>query len=551
MPTNSLLINYNDCPSSLDSLIPDNGLANLAGNLMAHGHKTQILDYSTVQTLRDFRPKNISQSLKLAFFRYKIETFLFGKMSKSTYNTFRKIDDHIQGCRDKKIKEVIKEISAKIASEKIDFIAFKLWSGEGFLGSCKIAQELKKRYQDLKIFAGGPHVEVFDKRIFSHTGVFDILCQCEGEETIVYLAEFMEGKRNLKSIPNIIYKESGGTVSTPIKFIDDLNSLADPCYDESVYPAMKGNEKIKIIMLEESRGCPYLCNFCIHKIISGNRWRLRDVNKIISTIKKLCTQLNITTFRFAGSNTPYSLRKKLAKQLISLDMRIKYIGFADTRQPEQEDYNLLKKSGCVSLFFGVESADPYLLTHIINKKSDPAWIRNSLKSAREAGILTAASIIVPCPGETKESIKKTVDLLTETKPYGVSVYPGICYPKTKWFLESKKFGFELSDNVEEKMMTYTIKFTMPPPMLSHFPFKIDGKNFYAIIDEIFKTSKQLEKRGITTTLNDSLLLMAHVLKLNPKEIKELNQKSIIIGECKKLQKKVSLFNARVKLTNRA
>lgn len=547
MATKSLLINYNDCPSSLDSFIPDNGLANLAGSLISKGNKTEIFDYSTAQTLKDFRPKEIRKKLKKAFLRYKLETLLFGKMSKGAYNVFREIDLDIQSLRNKKIAAIVEEISKKIDLEKLDFIAFKLWSGEGFLGSIKIAQQLKNMHPQIKIFAGGPHAEVFGERIFAYTNAFDVLCQGEGEEVITQLSEYAEGKSELNTISNIIYREKDKIIATPIKFIENLDSIADPIYDKTVYRAMEGNEKLKIVMLEESRGCPYSCNFCIHRIKSGDRWRIRNVDNVINTIRRLSTDANTKAFRLSGSNTPHFFRKQFAECLIKNAIDIQYIGFADTRQPQQEDYALLKKSGCVSLFFGIETADPYLLEHIINKKTDPEWIKDSLIKAREAGILTSASIIVPCPGETEESLKKTIALLAYAKPYGVSVYPGICYPKTKWFLESKKFGFELLPDVEDRMMTYTIKFTMPPPLLAPLPFKVDGKDFHTMIDEVIKASHAIEKKGITTGLNDSLLFVGHVLHMSPKEVKQLNQTSIILGEYEKLQGKISAFNDNVRL----
>lgn len=542
MPTKSILINFNDCPSSIDSLMPDNGLANLAGSLMRKGHTTWVYDYSTLQTILEYRPQEIRQRLKRAFLRYKIETILFKKMSEKLYAEFRAIEDLIQVFRDKKIASVVSELREKIVKENIDFIGFKLWSGEGFVGSVKIAQGLKAVFPQLKIFAGGPHIEVFGERVFRYTDAFNVFCEGEGEEVIWLLAEYAEGKRQLKDIPNILYKEGELVAATNRQFISDLGSFAEPVYDPSVYPAMRGDGKIKIIMLEESRGCPYQCSFCIHRIKSGNAWRIMPVDQIIHTIQNISRQTGTHTFRFSGSNTPCFLRKQIAQRLLETNTKIEYVGFADTRQPEEEDYALLRKAGCVSLFFGVESADPYILEHMMNKKSDPERIRKNLISAREAGILTAASIIVPCPQASRESIDQTVRLIIETKPAGVSVCPAVCYPKTKWFLEAEKYGFKLDENVEEKMMTYTIKFTMPPAMLSPFPFTLDGKDFHAMMNEVIMVSNELERKGVTVNLNDSLLFVAHVLRLSPSQVKHLNQRAMILGEQKTLSRAIREFN---------
>jgi hypothetical protein len=45
--TKSILINYNGYPSSPMNLMPDNGLANLAGTLISNGHQAIILGYVT------------------------------------------------------------------------------------------------------------------------------------------------------------------------------------------------------------------------------------------------------------------------------------------------------------------------------------------------------------------------------------------------------------------------------------------------------------------------------------------------------------------------
>src|ERR1035437_7704953 len=47
-----LLVNYAGYPYAPNSLMPDNGLANLAGALLAAGREVEIFDYGTVSTLR-------------------------------------------------------------------------------------------------------------------------------------------------------------------------------------------------------------------------------------------------------------------------------------------------------------------------------------------------------------------------------------------------------------------------------------------------------------------------------------------------------------------
>ena len=59
-----LLVSYAGYPCTPSSLIPDNGLASLAGALIESGHEVRVLDFSTVNTLRRlFPPRCVASSV--------------------------------------------------------------------------------------------------------------------------------------------------------------------------------------------------------------------------------------------------------------------------------------------------------------------------------------------------------------------------------------------------------------------------------------------------------------------------------------------------------
>ena len=57
-----LLVSYAGYPYTPSSLMPDNGLASLAGSLIQAGHEVKILDYGTLDTVRRLIPKDISKN---------------------------------------------------------------------------------------------------------------------------------------------------------------------------------------------------------------------------------------------------------------------------------------------------------------------------------------------------------------------------------------------------------------------------------------------------------------------------------------------------------
>ncbi len=303
MSTKSILINFNGYPSTLDSLTPDNGLASLAGSLINNGHQTLIMDFSNVSIIRRLVPDDISQKLSEVYEDIISETRSKGQLSKPVINQLLLLDKELEKHKEAQLIEIADEIVEKAKCISADFIGFKLWTGEGFEGSVKIASRIKEKLKGIKIFAGGPHVDWFMGNIFDYTDVFDILAYGEGEETILSLANYVDGKINLSDIPNIIYKKNGIIRVSDLKRINNLNLLPEPIYDNNVYPAMSGDEKIKFIMIDESRGCPNKCYFCIHPRKSGSRWRKRDPIKVVELMKKLKKTLGVPVLRLSGSNT--------------------------------------------------------------------------------------------------------------------------------------------------------------------------------------------------------------------------------------------------------
>ena len=89
----------------------------------------------------------------------------------------------------------------------------------------------------------------------------------------------------------------------------------------------------------------------------------------------------------------------------------------------------MKDSGCFMLSFGVESLEQRVLDKV-NKKVKVSQIEKAIRLSREAGIEVMAHIIVGLPGQTEESVKKTVEKLIKMDTSYIQVYCAVPYPKT-------------------------------------------------------------------------------------------------------------------------
>lgn len=494
MPTNSILVNFNGSLSSIDSLMPDNGLANLAGSLLNDGHETLILDFCTVDIIKRMFPDRIRKELDDIYESLMIDMKSGRELGKEAVENLTRLDKELEENKQAQVVSITNEIFEKACRIGADFIGFKLWTGDGFSYSVKIAEEIKKRIPHVKLFAGGPHVDCFMENILDYTDVFDALAYGEGEETIKLLADYAIGKTELSDIPNIIYKKDGRTNVTQQKRISQLDLLPDPVYDDRIYPTMSGDQKIKFIMIDESRGCPYACYFCIHPKKSGSKWRKRNPFKTVDLIEKLSHQLNTNAFRLAGSNTPVDLMNDLASELIKRQSNIGYAAFGHVR--EGENYELLQKSGCLSLLFGVESGSQFILDKDINKKVKVNQIKSALNGCKQAEILTVASIVVPCPHDNADTIKETLNLLTETKPDSVTMQLPFLIPGAYWYENRKDFSFEIHDDFLQKLMTYHVKLLLPPILWEPLPYTMGNMEQHQSVMLAQNLAGELEKNGM-------------------------------------------------------
>ena len=541
MATKSLLISYAGYPFAPNSFIPDNGLANLASSLINAGHATKILDFNTPDLVERLYPTRLSQSVAPI-----MENLINGhapsvKEIAKLWLTDKKLNRH----RKTEASLIGKELVEIVMKGKIDFVGLKLWHGDGFTGSLRIARELKRVKPELFVFGGGPHVDVFREYVYTATRDFDALVYGEGEETIVMLAEYAKGKRKLQEIPNLIFKSGGGTIVTPMKRIENLDALPYPVYDEDVYPAMKENQKIKMIVLDESRGCNNSCYFCIHPLKSGNL-RVKTAKRVVDEMAEIKKKYGIGVFRYAGSNTPLKLTNEIASEILERNLKVEYTTFGHVRGITPGIFRLLKSSGCFGIFFGVESGSQRILDKSINKGVRVEQVRKAIEYAKDAGLFTAASIIFPCPGETEETQKETINLLSETMPDSAPIQFPVIAPGTEWFKNPGRFGFEFNEKAFlKKTMGYKIKLSFPPRFWKPFPYKINGKNYRQYAEELEKFIERVESIGIRTGISDEIALLAKYAHISPCEYRDQNRANFLTGNFESIHRQVSKINKNV------
>ncbi len=537
-----ILITYSGYPYTPSSMMPDNGLANLAGALIKNGHDVLILDYCMADIVKRLMPQNIKDDLT------KLLPLLKDAKDHKLFDEFKTISAGMEAHREKEVHKIYKEIEEQIVLRKADFIGFKLWMGDGFTDTIRIAELIKKDHPEIKIYAGGPQGQMYKETIYNKTNVFDAICYGEGEEIISRLADHSLKKTDLKDISNIIYRDNGKIITNPLKRIEELDNIAYPVYDADVYPACGSNDKIKIFSLDASRGCPNNCAFCVHSSISGQKIRNKSVDRIFNEIKFIKQKHHSKAFRFSGSYTPTKILLDLSRLLIKEKVDIIYTAFSTLQDMDAQNIPILKSAGLCALYVGIESADERILKDDFEKRFNPDSARATIKNLIDAGIFMIASFIYPAPSEDAESTNKTKNYILElfSDPQRTSVtihHPGLL-PLGKWAEHPEKYGFEINNMEEYKNigMTYNIKQYLPHYLWEKLPFKLYGKDHSEILLESGKFMKEIESHGVLTMLLDEAVLMAHFNNQKPMDFKNQMKNIFFTGDYETLHNTVTEIN---------
>ncbi|MCM8805800.1 MAG: radical SAM protein [Candidatus Omnitrophica bacterium] len=541
MGTNWLLVSIAGMPKIFSDFIPDNGLAILAACLKKNGHYVKILDYNTADTLQKiFDGRGLSDIRRIA------EKVFIEKRKPSIPDIFKLkvISSRIEKQKQVVFDRITDDICEKVKQNSIDAVGIKLWAGDGFNYSLLLARKLKERFPDIKVFGGGPQVDIFQEEIFKITDDFDALCFGDGEETIVLLAESVSGKISLKEIPNIIFKNNGSIIKNNKKFVEDMENLPFPEYSQDIYEGIES--KIRMFVLDESRGCNNHCAFCIHPVKSG-KVRKKTPERIMKEIEYSIENSRVNLFRYAGSSTPADILEGTAKKIIEKNLKIAYTCFGHFEALAETDFQLVRSSGCMSIFFGLESGSPEILSRAMHKRNCLSIAESVIRNCKKAGIFTVCSVIYPAPFENRKTRKETMDFLLKTRPDSVLVqFPGL-YPQTVWGRNPAKFNFTLeTDNYARDVMTYQIKQFFPPRYWKSLPYRINGMSFKEYARETEEFQKELAISGITTFVSDEAYLLSKAAGFkHPEEFVNKNRYFLFAGLAEEIKKEIETINNNI------
>lgn len=174
-------------------------------------------------------------------------------------------------------------------------------------------------------------------------------------------------------------------------------------------------------------GCPYQCSYCIAEKID---FKYRPLENILVELEKLDTLgIKEIFFKDFTFGIPNDVMKEMCKEMILRFPNLSWVCASRVNVLDEEMLKLMKKAGCHTIQFGVESASQHILDSN-NKKVRVEEIIRMFELCESLGIKTLAHFILGLPGETEDSLKETVKLAKKIKCNYASFNAAIPIPGT-------------------------------------------------------------------------------------------------------------------------
>jgi anaerobic magnesium-protoporphyrin IX monomethyl ester cyclase len=311
--------------------------------------------------------------------------------------------EDLQLCRSpiRRIRQTLKKLKPHVVGVTSFSINLPLAS--------KILQAVKRRHPETATFWGGPHVSFDDLDILKHHPWVDGVVRGEGEETLVEAVDRLGRGKDFGGVPGLTWKGVGGNLhrNPPRPFRQDLDLLPRPAWHLlrlSQYRAFGDGASVLT-----SRGCPHRCVFCVGRKMIGARGRFRIPSAVVDEMEAL-VNLGFRRIRIEDDLFTYRRDRALAicRELGRRGLSVRWRAYARVDTVDSELLKCMRKTGCERLLFGAESGSRKILDRV-RKGITPQQTRQAVEMARREGIGVLASFVLGLPGETRETLRQTLE----------------------------------------------------------------------------------------------------------------------------------------------
>ena len=380
-------------------------------------------------------------------------------------------------------------------------------STPSFASDVKVAQAIRDASPTIKIGFVGAKVAVQPEESLIKGACIDFVARNEFDFTIKEIAE----GRSFADVDGISYRDPGGAIIHNVDrvILEDMDSLP---FVTDVYKRDLHLEDYFIgyllhpyLSLYTGRGCKSRCTFCLWpQTVGGHRYRTRSPAHVAEEIKlgmRLFPQVREFFFDDDTFTDDLPRAEAIARELGKLG--VTWSCNAKANVP-RSTLKILRENGLRLLLVGYESGNQQILYNI--KKGMRIDVAEQFtKDCHDLGIKIHGTFILGLPGETKDTIKETINFATKINPHTIQVSLAAPYPGTFLHKQALENGWLDADNAELIDETGVQMAPLHYPHLSHTEIFDNVETFYrrfyfrapkiaSIVGEMVRSPQMMKRR---------------------------------------------------------
>ena len=266
----------------------------------------------------------------------------------------------------------------------------------------------------------------------------DVICRYEGELVLSEVISLFKQNKNWKKAKGLWYKKDNKIIKNTLQPLADINNIIP---DYSLYDIVRFNRPIggkvrQTIQFETYRGCPYSCTFCnspMTRQLDKNYLRRKTIEQVEKELDYYTEKFN-PGYWFIIDDSFLARPKKEIFELCELFQKYRTPWWCNTRLEniDEDILNAMKNGYNDRIQFGIECGDEKYRRDVLLRNVDNSTYLEKAKILNKSNIPYGLNAIIGLPGETKEMVFKTVDLIRQIKGYdGIGVSAFIPYHGTK------------------------------------------------------------------------------------------------------------------------
>ena len=285
-----------------------------------------------------------------------------------------------------------------------------------FHDSVRIAKMAKEILPGIRSVFGGSHISALREKILEDYPDVDFSVVGEGEKCVETLIKAGTDSKALSEIPGLVYRENGDINFTGFRENQiDLDSLPFPAYEKlQGYPHAY---KLPIFnypstpntTCNSSRGCPYACSYCDRSVFRRS-FRYNSAKYLYEHMNYLKERFGIKHINFYDDQFTFNRKRveEFCRMMMDNHLNMTFNCAVRAEHVDFELMKLMKRAGCWMMSLGIESGDPKLLAKH-RQNADLDMLADTIRNIKRAGIRTKGLLMMGLPGESEESIKRSMD----------------------------------------------------------------------------------------------------------------------------------------------